>query len=133
VDDAGEQLPTATNDIAVTVDETVPRRVALTVENDGDPVSRRLTGYEATQLAGELVRAAAKAVPPRNNSALTTDEFAQMVRLMRRYAVSEMDQWDLFSVTTKYGQLYITLSLAVPDPSIYNSLDAWLAVPEDPS
>jgi hypothetical protein len=36
-------------------------------------------------------------------------------------------------VTTKHGQLYITLSLAVPDPSIYNRLDAWLAVPEDPT
>jgi len=43
---------------------------------------------------------------------LSDDECRQMFRLLHRYASTEMDQWDLFKFDTKYGKVFVSISLS---------------------
>lgn len=126
--DAHDGEPEGAGEAVVSVDEVMPRRVVLSVEQGGLVLRARLRSYEASQLAGELVRSSHVVLPPTNDAALSVDEFAEMVRLIRRYAVSEMDQWELFSVSIDHGEVYVGISLSVANPADYVKLDGMLAV-----
>ena len=43
---------------------------------------------------------------------LSEEEFRQMLRLLRRYASIEMDQWDLFKFDIQSGRVFVSISLS---------------------
>lgn len=90
-----------------------------------------MRSYEATGLAGDLVRAAYEAGPQSSDAALTAVEFGEMAKLIRRFAVSEMDQWEMFSVTTDSGPIYVGITMEVSDPSAFHNIDGFIAGLDD--
>ena len=42
---------------------------------------------------------------------LTDPEFKQMVQLLSRYMLTEMDQWDAWKFNSEYGDMFIYLSM----------------------
>ena len=42
---------------------------------------------------------------------LSEKEFTEMLRLIERYAATEMDQWELWKFDTEIGKLYLNISL----------------------
>lgn len=119
------------DDIALTVRPAGTGAGARVVVRVGEDESVVLAPVEAVQLAGRLVRAAEEAMPHRPD-ALTPAEFRQMVRVLHRYAETELDQWDTFSVPTTYGPVYLLVTRVVADPDLYSSLDGFLADPDVP-
>jgi hypothetical protein len=43
---------------------------------------------------------------------LSEEEFRQMFRLLRRYASTEMDQWDRFKFDTQWGRVFVSISVS---------------------
>ena len=124
--DGGAEL-----DVTVASEAGKGRKVIVTATNGTTSMSASLHPHEATQLAGRLVRAAREASPPYSDIALTVEEFGLMAKLIRRFAISEMDQWELFSVTADSGPLYVGISLEVNEPDAFHNIDGLLAAIED--
>jgi hypothetical protein len=45
---------------------------------------------------------------------LSDEEIRQMFRLLRRYASTDMDQWDLFKFDSKRGKVFVSIALNCP-------------------
>ena len=45
------------------------------------------------------------------NKKLSDEEFASMVRLLKRYAETEMDQWELWKFSSSRSKIYISVSM----------------------
>lgn len=115
----------------IVVHTQLPRvsREAITL-SVGDQATVSIDPYQATRLAGRLVRASSDVSPSRSSAALEPQEFALLVRLLRRYAETEMDQWDTFSFTTSFGEVSLLLTMGGPvDPTLFHSLDGFTAYP----
>ena len=52
---------------------------------------------------------------PEDDLPLSDDEWRQMLRLMRRYAEAEMDQWDLIRLDGRSGPLLFKFTRAYVD------------------
>lgn len=59
---------------------------------------------------------------------LTDDEMALMFRLIRRYAETDMDQWENWRMNSQVGTLYVSLTR---EPAPGASPDAYLKVPDE--
>ena len=46
-----------------------------------------------------------------NKEKLSEKEFTQMIKLLNRYVVTEMDQWELWSFDTNFSKIYIEISM----------------------
>ena len=47
---------------------------------------------------------------------MSADESEQLVRLLYRYAETELDQWDNWQLDTEVGPVYVSMSMALlPD------------------
>ncbi len=46
-----------------------------------------------------------------NKKKLTEKEFTQMIKLLHRYANTEMDQWELWFFDTDSSRIYIDISM----------------------
>lgn len=44
------------------------------------------------------------------NERLTEAEFKQMIQLLHRYVNVEMDQWELWKLSTDYDDVFISMS-----------------------
>jgi hypothetical protein len=42
---------------------------------------------------------------------LTKDEFVLLAKLLKRYAETQMDQWELWSFDTETSKIYVTISM----------------------
>jgi len=60
---------------------------------------------------------------------MTEEEFRTMVNLLHRYAETELDQWDLWRLPTRFGDVLIDVR-RTPTPGIaitdYDDLAAWI-------
>lgn len=55
---------------------------------------------------------------------LTKDEFVLLAKLLKRYAETQMDQWELWSFDTHTSKIYVTISMKPNGPeTAYKSLD----------
>lgn len=51
-----------------------------------------------------------------SNKTLTEAEFAQMLKLLKRYVTSEMDQWELWTFDTHFSKIYVNISMQPSAP-----------------
>lgn len=42
---------------------------------------------------------------------MSKEEFIQMIQLLKRYASTEMDQWELWKFDTEFSKIYINMSM----------------------
>lgn len=89
-----------------------------------------LTHPDAGGLGRALVRNASPQVPA-GGEGLSPAEFSQLVGLLHRYAQTELDQFEHWSLSTSYGEVYIHIHRSAAGAEMYNNLDAWL--PESPA
>ena len=64
---------------------------------------------------------------------LTDDELRILVRLLHRFAVADMDQFENWRFPTEYGEVYVSMSRAPIPPAVpdsYDDLGPWLADPD---
>jgi hypothetical protein len=55
---------------------------------------------------------------------LTKDEFVLLTGLLKRYAETQMDQWELWSFNTNKSRIYVSISMKPSGPeAAYKSLD----------
>lgn len=43
------------------------------------------------------------------------EDFDEMARAIRRYVDEDMDQFELFSLATRYGTAYVRITMALPE------------------
>ena len=53
---------------------------------------------------------------------MSNEEFLQMLSPLKRYACTEMDQWDLWKFDTSFSKIYINISMI---PSHEGTEDAY--------
>ena len=59
---------------------------------------------------------------------LTNDEYATLFRLLKRHAETEMDQFDLWKLESRYGDVFISVSReAFGSPESYSDISTYLA------
>jgi len=46
-----------------------------------------------------------------------------MIKLTKRWAEHHMDQWEKVKFDTRYGQVYVTISLQDPYPDSFDKID----------
>lgn len=113
----------------IRVEAEVPRQQSKAIRlSIGDIGSAAVDPFEATRVAAQLVQASWRVVPPRHGGALLPEEFALLVKLLRRYAEFEMDQWETFSFTTSFGTVHLVLTLHEPEqPDFFHTIDGFAA------
>ena len=60
---------------------------------------------------------------------MSDEEFRTMVKLLHRYAETELDQWEAWRLPTTYGDVFINVrkSLALGDTlESYDNLASWV-------
>lgn len=53
---------------------------------------------------------------------MSREEFVQMLTLLKRYAIIEMDQWELWKFDTTFSKIYVNISMI---PSHEGTEDAY--------
>ena len=75
------------------------------------PILDACRQLHADLFAVQLERAIATLSPESSDDeGVKSRDFLEMVRLIVRYADTDMDQWDLIRVPSRFGDLYISLS-----------------------
>ncbi len=67
-----------------------------------------------------------------SSNQLDDDEFRTLVRLLHRFCETELDQWALWRLTTKYDEVFIRIRRSPApgeEPADYDSLDRFLEPP----
>ena len=58
---------------------------------------------------------------------LSKEEFAFMVKLLRRFASSDMDQFENWMMDTEYGKVYISISREISEnEDMYLDIDSFV-------
>lgn len=107
------------------------RRFTLTLGTSTDPVSLTMSRTQLRALVTHIVEAT---VPDRGDDdpTLTEEEFGELLLYLRRYANTELDQFEHWSLTTKFGRVYVDMHRAAGDPTWYVDLDPYLVPGQDP-
>lgn len=45
----------------------------------------------------------------------SSDDFLELCRAIQRYAEEDMDQWDLFRLPTRYGEIFVSVTMQLPE------------------
>ncbi|WP_169739459.1 hypothetical protein [Actinoplanes friuliensis] len=53
---------------------------------------------------------------------MTDDEYRELLRLLTRYAETDLDQFDHWEIESSYGPVYVDFSRSVPDTSWYTKV-----------
>jgi hypothetical protein len=54
-------------------------------------------------------------IAPPPGGSLSDDELRQMVMLLARYANYELDQWEMWKISTQHGPVFVTLANSLPE------------------
>jgi hypothetical protein len=92
-----------------------------------EPSKDDLAWYDlTTAVAARLTRRSGTLLMRHLSVSYSQHDFDDLVQAIRRYAEEDMDQWAAFRLATRHGDVFVSISLALPEGeslSMYSKYD----------